>query len=319
MREMRSINSLTCDPRLQMRERMDESTVESYAEAIRAKAARAKKSPWPFPPIQTVGAYVWDGWHRLEAAKRCGLKEVPVSDHAIKGSTKERRFDAALILACGANAYHGLKRTNAESRKAALTAIRLFPDKSLRQLADIANVSHMLIKKLKDQLNSEARGVNVYTSDPVAAQTHAVSGPNQSAEVDSRGPTVNVYTPSPPATATNAAASTIRATVLPDTQRVGGNELPPTASQADGRVDNAKAANANDRALSDATSSRLPSRPLIDSISDAMQTLGTLNKQIAACKAISHRDYNDCRFAMKTIDEILERWLDEVKAAEGVR
>jgi hypothetical protein len=63
---------------------------------------------------------------------------------------------------------------------------------------------------------------------------------------------------------------------------------------------------------------RLSKRPFLDSISDAMQTLGTLNKQIAACKAISHRDYNDCRFAMKTIDEILERWLDEVKAAEGI-
>jgi len=64
---------------------------------------------------------------------------------------------------------------------------------------------------------------------------------------------------------------------------------------------------------------RLAKRPLLDSITDAMQTLGTLNKQIAACKSLGSRQYNDCRYAMKTIDEILEKWLEEVQTAEGVR
>jgi len=63
---------------------------------------------------------------------------------------------------------------------------------------------------------------------------------------------------------------------------------------------------------------RLAKRPLLDSITDAMQSLGTLNKHIAACKSLGSRDYNDCRFAMKTIDHVLERWLEDVQASEGV-
>lgn len=63
---------------------------------------------------------------------------------------------------------------------------------------------------------------------------------------------------------------------------------------------------------------RIAKRPLLDSITDAMQALGNLNKHVAECKSINKREYNDVRFNMKQIDEILERWLEEVQRTEGL-
>lgn len=68
-----------------------------------------------------------------------------------------------------------------------------------------------------------------------------------------------------------------------------------------------------------ADEARLAKRPLLDSITDAMQALGMLNKHVAKCKTLGSRQYNDCRFAMKTIDEILEEWLNDVEKAEGLK
>lgn len=335
MSELRSIASLTCDQKLQIRERMDETTVERYAEAIRENTDR-----WPFPPIQTVGTYVWDGWHRLEAAKRCGLKEVPVDDHAKELAPEDDRFDAALILACGANEKHGLQRTKAERDKAVLTVLRLFPDKSLRWIGSKADASHMHVKNLKDRLNSEVQDVNVYTSDPVATQAPAVSGQAQAAEVDSRELAVNVYTPSPSAIGTNATASKTRGTGLPNTEQVGGNQSPPAAPQADahrasrlgtmadGDISEATARLCPNIEASQSTSCQntsksvsaktcLPKRPLVDSVTDAMQALGSLNKHLAAVKHLNPGRYAACRQAMKIIDENLEQLLEDAKAANA--
>jgi hypothetical protein len=334
MSEQRLIASLTCDARLQMRERMDESTVERYAEAIRENTDR-----WPFPPIQTVATFVWDGWHRLEAAKRCGLKEVPVNDHAKDLAPEDNRFEAALVLACGANARHGLQRSASEARKAAITVIRLFPGKSLRQLGEIAHVSHTYIAKLKQEFESEARGVNVYTSEAVVTQASAVSEPSHAEEVDSHDLAVNVYTPNPSALGTNATASKPRAPGPSNAEEVGGKQSPPAASQADAQRSSQLGMMA-DGDLSDATSRLcpnveagqstscqnksksvsakpcVPKRPLVDSVTDAMQALGSLNKHLAATKHLNPGRYADCRHAMKIIDENLEQLLEDAKTSE---
>jgi hypothetical protein len=64
---------------------------------------------------------------------------------------------------------------------------------------------------------------------------------------------------------------------------------------------------------------RVAKRPLINSITDAMQALASLNKHIQACKSLGARQYNDCRFAMKQIDQVLEEWLGECEKAIGIK
>lgn len=64
---------------------------------------------------------------------------------------------------------------------------------------------------------------------------------------------------------------------------------------------------------------RAEKRPMVDNITDAMQMLGELNKQVAKCKSMGTRRYNDCRLALRKIDEVLEEWLDECERTLGIK
>lgn len=74
-----------------------------------------------FPPVVVFydGADYWlaDGFHRLEAHRRRGLVEI---DTEIRQGTRRD----AVLYACGANAIHGLRRTNADKRRAVETLLR---------------------------------------------------------------------------------------------------------------------------------------------------------------------------------------------------
>lgn len=58
-----------------------------------------------------------DGFHRYFAAKHRGDKDIAA--RIVKGTQRE-----AILFAVGANAAHGLKRTNADKRKAVLTLLQ---------------------------------------------------------------------------------------------------------------------------------------------------------------------------------------------------
>lgn len=94
---------------LQTRVALSEDTVEDYAEAMRGKAK--------FPPV-TVFAdaerdtlWLADGFHRVAAAEADGYK-------AVKAEVIPGTFADALKHALGANANHGLRRSNADKQKA---------------------------------------------------------------------------------------------------------------------------------------------------------------------------------------------------------
>lgn len=93
---------------LQTRVGLDERTVAEYVEAMEAGAS--------FPAVtvylDTAGKYyLADGFHRVEAAVRRGEKRILA--HVVPGE----RIDA-LKHALGANADHGLRRTNEDKRRA---------------------------------------------------------------------------------------------------------------------------------------------------------------------------------------------------------
>ena len=127
--------------KLQTRLMLSAETVEDYADAMRGKAK--------FPPV-TVFAdadsdtlWLADGFHRVAAAEATGYKMVKAE--VIPGT-----FADALKHALGANANHGLRRSNADKQKALEMAWEnrreLWPrddgaDPSAAVLADVCGVS----------------------------------------------------------------------------------------------------------------------------------------------------------------------------------
>lgn len=104
--------------------------VREYAKAMREDAN--------FPPIVVYydGQDYWlaDGFHRVAAAEEAKRKKIEADIHP--GTYRD-----AILHAVGANAAHGIRRTNADKRKAVLT---LLQDREWRQWSDheLARVTH---------------------------------------------------------------------------------------------------------------------------------------------------------------------------------
>lgn len=150
--EMIKIDTLVTEG-LQIRRGIDRDVVAEYAEAM--------KDGTEFPPVVVFGRLLADGFHRVEAAKALGLGEIAAE-------VREGGFEDALRYALGANAAHGLRRSNADKRHALeiawLNREKLFggKDPSKRELAAVCGVSDwmscMFIK--------ERQVVDSTTSDP---------------------------------------------------------------------------------------------------------------------------------------------------------
>ena len=173
---------------IQTRAETDAATIEEYAEA----AQRGAK----FPPVSVIADaeadtfWLWDGVHRMEAAKRLGAKRIRAD---VQGGT----YADALRLALGANATHGLRRTNADKRKALDMAWKnrrtVWPrednaDPSAEILADVCGVSLRTAKAyvatLQPVQNVEVERPSTSANDRVSADVEPV----QIALVETRNP-----------------------------------------------------------------------------------------------------------------------------------
>ena len=125
----------------QSRAATNNETVHDYAEKWEEGVA--------FPPVDLFhdGAeyFPGDGIHRILGAIEAGLDEVPAVVH--KGGQR-----AARLFAAAANQTHGLKRTNADKRKAVQIVLELEPKWSNRKIADHCGVSDMLVGDVRDQV-----------------------------------------------------------------------------------------------------------------------------------------------------------------------
>lgn len=106
------LSQIEIDPSLQCREKQDVDTIAEYSAAYKAGAK--------IPPMVVFndGKKRWlaDGFHRHPAAKSAGLKTIAVEER--KGTKRD-----ALLFAVSANAEHGLRRTNADKRRAVETLL----------------------------------------------------------------------------------------------------------------------------------------------------------------------------------------------------
>ena len=145
---------LIADAKTQARLKLDPATVDEYADLLRT--CIEKGSPWPFPPIKVIrhthrGAhfdYVWDGFHRIAAARRVDWP-TPVPTLATPGTQRD-----AILAAVGANADHGLRRTNEDKRRA-VTLLLMDAEWcqwSDRMIALQAKVTHPFVAKIRAEL-----------------------------------------------------------------------------------------------------------------------------------------------------------------------
>jgi hypothetical protein len=122
MSDVLPLTSIRTDGNTQARESLSEAVIGEYAEAL----ARGDQ----FPPIDVYfdGDAYWlaDGFHRVKAAAQTGQDAITAIVH--QGGQRE-----ALLHAVGANDTHGLRRSNADKRKAVLT---LLADEEWRQWSD---------------------------------------------------------------------------------------------------------------------------------------------------------------------------------------
>lgn len=129
----------------QPRSKLYEEVVNDYAEDMKQGAK--------FPPVTLYydGKDYWlaDGFHRVRAKEATG--ETEIESEIISGELRD-----AVLHSVGANAHHGLRRTNADKRRA---VIRLVRDRewskwSNREISRRCGVSDSFVGDVRRELSS---------------------------------------------------------------------------------------------------------------------------------------------------------------------
>ena len=132
------LDNLVLDPRMNLRDRLDQDTVERYMEA------------WDrLPPVTVYEVdgemMLADGIHRHAAAVTLGKAKI-------KAEVIEGTLEEALDFVSGANLHHGLPLTRSERRRAIELKLRLHHERSDRHLAEELYVGRELVAKIRKQL-----------------------------------------------------------------------------------------------------------------------------------------------------------------------
>jgi len=130
----------------QMRVEMRVETVNDYANDMLDGAT--------FPPVVVFydGSDYWlgEGYHRVEATRK-------ISRETIVAEIRQGTARDAILYGIGANATHGLRRTQADKRRA---VERLLKDPewarwSDRKIAEVAKVDHKTVGTIRRELTGE--------------------------------------------------------------------------------------------------------------------------------------------------------------------
>lgn len=108
------LDVIVADPRCQSRTGVQMALVREYAEAIEAGAEMP-----PLSAIEVAGSYyIYDGFHRIEAYRQAGVRQVAVE--AEPGDVWD-----AIERSCRVNATHGQRRTNEDKHRAVETMLKV--------------------------------------------------------------------------------------------------------------------------------------------------------------------------------------------------
>lgn len=132
------LDDLILDPNLNLRDRLDDFTVERYADSWQR-----------LPPITVYEVegqlLLADGFHRHAAAVMMGKANIPAE-------IRHGSFNDALDFVSSVNLFHGLPLTRAERRRAVEVKLKLHHDWSDRRMAEELAVSRELVAKIRRQL-----------------------------------------------------------------------------------------------------------------------------------------------------------------------
>lgn len=137
------IASITLDDEIQPRQQLDETVVAEYSEAMKCGAV--------FPPVIVYydGSKFWlaDGFHRVCANQKNNAQEILAE---VKPGTRRE----ACLYAVGANAAHGLRRTNADKRRSVERLLRddEWSQWSNREIARRCGVDHVTVGNVRREL-----------------------------------------------------------------------------------------------------------------------------------------------------------------------
>lgn len=150
------LSKMRIDGGTQSRIEINNEVVSEYAEAL--------KGGVQFPPVDVFfdGADYWlvDGFHRYHAHRSAGLSEIDAAIH--NGTLRD-----AQLFSFGVNASHGLRRSNADKRKAVEFMLNdaewsVWSD---REIARQCCVSHVLVFNIRKSLT-----VNINSDHPISLQ-----------------------------------------------------------------------------------------------------------------------------------------------------
>lgn len=210
------IGLLEADDRCQTRADQSEEHGYDLVEAYRV-------NPDSIPPIEVwevkSGALVVvDGYHRWGAAKIAGLRTVRVT---IVGKGDH---DDARAYALGANAGHGLKRTNADKRRAVRLALEhpYSADWSHADIAERCHVSTDLVRAVRDE-----------TGAPPASKAGRAAAAAKAAEVAKANPTASTREIAKAAGVSRKAATNAKRGVAPGSETTQEPPKPGDGSKRD--------------------------------------------------------------------------------------
>lgn len=110
---MLSIDNITLDERCQPRATMNPEVISEYADAMTQGA--------DFPPLTVYrdGStyFLADGFHRIAAARQAGKAHIACD-------VRQGTIRDAILHAVGTNSTHGMRRTNADKRRAVETLLK---------------------------------------------------------------------------------------------------------------------------------------------------------------------------------------------------
>ncbi|MBU8922289.1 MAG: ParB/RepB/Spo0J family partition protein [Bacteroidales bacterium] len=166
------ISTLDMDSDVQSRAHMNGKIVKSYAREIEEGSK--------FPPATVFhdGNHYWlaDGFHRVKARQQLGQQSI---EAAILDGDKR----AAILYGVGANATHGLRRTNADKRRAVelLLKDKEWANWSDREIARQCAVSNRLVTNMRTELS--VNGSQMQAPPPTIKDCQEKPSP-QNAELD---------------------------------------------------------------------------------------------------------------------------------------
>jgi hypothetical protein len=188
--EMIAIERIRIDGGTQSRAELNEATVAEYAEAY----TEGEKLPPLTVFMDGTSPWLADGFHRFFAGKKIGMRSIECD--VIDGTKRD-----AILYSLSANGKHGLRRSNADKRKAVQTVLDdpEWAQWSDKEIARRCMVGHPLVASMRPVTGSSS-GERTYATKHGTTARMKVGGIQKAAQERAAAapPPAELPAPAPP-------------------------------------------------------------------------------------------------------------------------